>query len=786
MTDAAKSSARGYRPPNSDLVLTPGGSVKTIDLPLPRPCITILIHGVNDLAGVYADIEQGLCQGLTERLDRSAYAASVLRPASYTLPNRSNRMTLDPDAVFYRRQGTTAVGGGMPASVVIPFYWGFREDDGVDSETKKRYLQKDTPHGEWLDRYGNRLDKTGSKEGGMFANATTTLPDMWSEGFSGTLVGIPVNPMFGSPGHPLMKAPGRRYMVLAAQRLAALVRSIRKRNPDDTVNVVGHSQGTMITLLANAMLKDHGERPVDGAVFMNSPYSLVESWSEGTQMSVLQQTSAARVATLGGIVKFIGEKPHEAPAFSSLADRCAKACLSGPRWGDKACKLSIDGKEVPYTERDNRGHVTLYFTPQDQTVGMLNVQGIGWQGVSDNVTYSFDDPRQPVTPGVFVKRTVGRLGGHHFDTTIPALPALGPRFAQRVFTLRQRDGKPEEVGKPPTYTYVLKGDSYLGMTGETTWEGSGMDWSRKIGGNAELQDRQSVTIAAGALPVTFTPSFGRSGSTPGTRMDSQASGGVAPVRAPDDPIDAAIAVTNEGINPLESRVVGTPPNVPGMNTKIPAARDYEEQLPGNQGKVNPYTATTIEARNAAAADWQRVTVTSVDREGFYQRVTTMESPNQARQRRMNAPLKDQDGISFHSAISANPEHSRRALAYDVAIGQARSLEDPAFYAYLCRVADWRLGWNKANLDSGKGAKKDIGNGTLSDTASETDFAFLAQEPADIRALIQATAAYRQNGKLPTTAHDAPLPGLVATQTVYERDKGKPVRMGGVPPSLKPL
>ncbi|WP_322007022.1 effector protein Tle3 domain-containing protein [Paraburkholderia tropica] len=255
-------------------------------------------------------------------------------------------------------------------------------------------------------------------------------------------------------------------------------------------------------------------------------------------------------------------------------------------------------------------------------------------------------------------------------------------------------------------------------------------------------------------------------------------------------------INEQGISDYEQRLYGThlPREYcvqPGETTlyhcdRIPAARDYEEQLPGNQGKVNPYTATTIEARNAAAADWQRVTVTSVDREGFYQRVTTMESPNQARQRRMNAPLKDQDSISFHSAIPANPEHSRRALAYDVAIGQARSLEDPAFYAYLCRVADWRLGWNKAKLASGQYGQKVIDNGTLSDAASETDLAFLAQEPADIRALIQATAAYRQNGKLPRTAHDAPLPGLVATQTVYERDKGKPVRMGGVPPSLKPL
>ncbi|WP_322006171.1 effector protein Tle3 domain-containing protein, partial [Paraburkholderia tropica] len=89
------------------------------------------------------------------------------------------------------------------------------------------------------------------------------------------------------------------------------------------------------------------------------------------------------------------------------------------------------------------------------------------------------------------------------------------------------------------------------------------------------------------------------------------------------------------------------------------------------------------------------------------------------------------------------------------------------------VADWRLGWGHRDQKAYRNPNvaKDVQN----DQPSETDLAFLAKEPADIQALIQATAAYRQNGKLPGTAHDAPLPGLVATQTVYERDKGKPVR-----------
>ncbi|RBA93714.1 T6SS effector phospholipase Tle3 domain-containing protein, partial [Xanthomonas oryzae] len=52
------------------------------------------------------------------------------------------------------------------------------------------------------------------------------------------------------------KAPPRRYFVLAAERLAMLVSEIRRLAPDDTITIMGHSQGTLITLLAQAMLAD--------------------------------------------------------------------------------------------------------------------------------------------------------------------------------------------------------------------------------------------------------------------------------------------------------------------------------------------------------------------------------------------------------------------------------------------------------------------------------------------------------------------------------------------------
>ena len=162
----------------------------------------IVIHGVNDLGVSYKAVEHGLCEGLKERLGRG------FTPASYRMPVAADKDKLeeDPDAVFFKRSFNEETN-----SPVIPFYWGYRE---VSDKTG-------TKNGQYVDRYGNRLDKDLSKEGGPFGNATSSLPDMWRRG-----IYAPVDPV-GDALRPLCTAPGRMYMVLAAQRLAALISMIR-------------------------------------------------------------------------------------------------------------------------------------------------------------------------------------------------------------------------------------------------------------------------------------------------------------------------------------------------------------------------------------------------------------------------------------------------------------------------------------------------------------------------------------------------------------------------------
>ena len=148
-------------------------------------------------------------------------------------------------------------------------------------------------------------------------------------------------------------------------------------------------------------------------------------------------------------------------------------------------------------------------------------------------------------------------------------------------------------------------------------------------------------------------------------------------------------------------------------------------------------------------------------------VTRSETPYEARLRLQKDYIEP---LSFHSAIPNNPEHSRQVLAYDVAIGAGESVDDVTFYAYLCRVADWRLDWE----DTQDSANSQLD--TAADLPDEAVEKLYFQEDENNRILIDSTVAYRTSGVLPTLADK--MPNLVAAQTLLERDAGKPVHFGG--------
>jgi hypothetical protein len=193
-------------------------------------------------------------------------------------------------------------------------------------------------------------------------------------------------------------------MVLAAQRLAALIRIIRKESPNEPINIVAHSQGCFVSMLAHAILgSGAAAKPsqevvkADTLILNNWPYSVNQPLAERIQVSELQQTISAREETLARIVGYVVGKPSILPKFAELKEKGEG--VVGAKWQHDVNK-----------ERDNRGKIYLYYSPDDLTVGLANIQGIGWWGLYDHM-----------------------------------LKKLGGRFLQRVFA----SAKGPTTGAPP-------------------------------------------------------------------------------------------------------------------------------------------------------------------------------------------------------------------------------------------------------------------------------------------------------------------------------------------------
>ena len=692
---------------------------KVVEVPREQPCNIIMVHGVNDVGTSYGDVEEGLCAGLQDRLLRR------FKPGVHRVPGADDKKKVldDPDAVYFKR--TLATDTDSP---VIPFYWGFREVGNFSR----------TVNGQKTDRNGNRLDKDLSKGGGPFGNATSTLPDMWNRG-----VYAPIDPA-GDPLRPVKTGPGRMYMVLAARRLAALIAMIRQYEPTDTVNVVAHSQGCLLSLLAQAFLLEMGERTADTLILTHPPYSLDEkmgmamraaTFFQGDKDKAMEgfydfiatrQSVNARLQTLVNIVGGIARSRASAPVFGTISETGSCGMVHG-RW-------------KPDADRDNRGKVYLYFSPEDMTVALDNMRGIGWQGVPDAV----EDTRKTAAP---VTNSISDEA--NFETTRAlrtvrrkALGELGLAFRQRVFTAKLRphpgSGKAASVlvGQPP-HDFVLHVDgeddrAHVAASGRTLRES--LPVSPKMSANSEAKRHGIRTINGEALKVPCQADIR------GNQVDADkipAHSMLARVDREDrgpceavDPIDAATAVTGASALLVRNEVLPV-----SMTAWIPSSRHGDLAEPIRNRLEVAYN----EARSPGSSnpdDLVRFLSASLSRKGLVT-AQIQESPNAARLRWQ----QEYSPKSFHSVIFASRKNHQQVTAYDLSIGSGKAASDPVFYAYLCAVADWRL-----KLLNDKNQPRP---GILTwDVFLKSFGAYYAREPDWRKQLLRGNADYYSSGELP--------------------------------------
>ncbi|UYM55928.1 DUF3274 domain-containing protein [Leclercia adecarboxylata] len=361
---------------------------RNVGVPRPMPGIVILVHGVNDVGEAYQNQEKGILAGLSKRLNRQDFYAHEWKDYRITAPGRSP---------------------------IIPFYWGYkpvtyddyradqkryREEVGKMSE--KAHLPYDAyqenneknkaalgndgkgPFKFQSDNFKNALDMHFAKGGGTFANATTTIPDMLGPGAGGFGVAAAgfasLHLNDGDYTHPVYENPHRIYQFFAAQRLADLIIQIRSDpvTEKDVINVVAHSQGTIITMLANMLVKQAGYDPVNCVILNHSPYSLESRVFENIQPGY-QQTNAARQNTFKNFCRLMYTQWKGGGKISEGELQAMEASCTLRKPSDNP--LRTDDRY----SRSNDGKVYNYFCPNDGVVSLENVQGMGWRGIPQKI-----------------------------------------------------------------------------------------------------------------------------------------------------------------------------------------------------------------------------------------------------------------------------------------------------------------------------------------------------------------------------------------------------------------
>ena len=624
---------KGHKVIGSGAGVTMANRANDRNVPRPRdlPGIVIFSHGVNDPGANYETVEDGLCQGLNDRLDRDdmhkgAYGTLYKKAMQAKAEGKSDSQTKekenDPDTFLYKRDGSSS------HSVFIPFYWGYRASPKDILKDKSGNAIK--LRTQYQDVRGNRLDAHFAKAGGMFNNATVSIPDMYGPGFKSTHATRAVMNNHIMNNYQYSGAsPDRTYDVIAAKRLAMLISEIRVVAPDETITVMAHSQGTIISLLAQAMLHDEGKRYADCLILVDSPYSLNDGLvlSMISQAYVPRQTTQAKLQTLINIVTEVTRDPHQVPDPKELChDTKTHQGRAGPNWSPtKGSRLDQNGKMVSFAERDNRGRVFLYFCPSDDTVGLGIVKGIGKFGIPDTVD----------APNYYWESNRTRPTGT--TDTLKALLDLPARFTQRVWPVPGLDKT-----KPP----IL-----VGKKGTFNIDGIG-----------------PRNINADELTPAFVP-----------KMHGGEAGAVG-LEAPDAVTqDLALGNSNAVFQWKQIPSSGSS-TVDSLKSQFNAGKSAGDQTQnvefrggGGEFGGGSFTAWREETPNEALARMSEDPA-SLMKQGAYGMTNTtgVLSAN-----------------SYHSAILRDPWNHKWGTAMDVALGQAKTLDDKDWQALWIAIADWK-------------------------------------------------------------------------------------------------
>ncbi|MGJ7609836.1 MULTISPECIES: T6SS effector phospholipase Tle3 domain-containing protein [unclassified Variovorax] len=621
-------------------------TVGVLDL---MPGVIIFVHGVNSDGEWYFDASEEFAKGLNQRLGRDDLERLV--------PDKEG----NKDKVTANRYLKTDESGKRIRSPVIPFWWGYQTQPTERKIVKGTDQLGSTPAR--TDFYGNPLRTDGAWGGGPFQNGGSALTSFWlPTGFrKDVLFGmIDVNTINPVVGRMLCDCPPRLYYAHAARRLANLVKDIRKNLPNEPINIVSHSQGTIVAMCALFFLGDDVRGP-DTLILNSSPYRFDTAKTDfisaaDGRRSV--QPEPARVATfvnaariMAGATKGYPAPPE--PKFACTVEHkprhayddavyCHKPA-DAPQWQaeiggkveDPDGPRGQDGKpwwsNAKFERSDTRGKLFVNFNPGDRVIGVSAVSGMGWRGIPTRYMEKVNQEKN-VQQRLFAR---GTNGEHN--------PPVGT--------------KPNGIALPYFYKQIVP------VTADSNGEPAG-----------ELRDLRYLD-----------------GSEPNAmwKLDPEKIFGLVPVQGDLKP-------KKDG--EVESVIVNAP--------EVPRPLNLPQKFDGSYVRYDGQEGTTpdgtpVQPNSEQQEDFkddvryqERQTVMRRDEKGLPTHVT-YESWEEVEKRRRNKVGKVLVSPTNHAAIlrffndddGSSPVAD--VLSYDVTVGLGYAWHDEAYWNYLLDLADWK-------------------------------------------------------------------------------------------------
>ena len=630
---------------------------------VPLPGVVIFVHGVNSDGEWYKEAEQGLCDGLNDRLKRRDEHMVHPTPEGGQLTPATYMRELTPDGYIHPdMKSDTFMKDDDHFTPVIHFRWGYK----ANSDELQKYGD------------GIYLNEENYWGGGPFANGCTSLPDLWSDGLSENLfLWMHIQHLNPVNDRNVFACPPKSYYVLAALRLAKLVESIRKKQADIPITIVCHSQGNMIGMTAAffgdamAPVRDtagiEGRCVADTYVLCNPPYSLAsanisEDWSQSNMKDKHggkgRQSKAARIGTLRAFFDIIRQPASRRQKVEDINKAMENINHSFDAAVDSAA-YGIGGSTC--------GRVTLYCNPHDQVISALTVQGIGWRGMNkEEIKDTGDD-------GIFTQRvfaqgySVGVKGTYHYWTDHYNKPEPGkPEFwVPTSPEVEYSVGKGLDATRGHTLATILT--LFMAPIAIVAFKLFGL----RV--NALPDKDWKIPINAPELKLTFMPQALRFGK-PTEKFDQTYD---APGQLRDkyrkyeanDPYAGDRALPQkDGEDKREATdaALGDAGSEASMRYEDHARLRMEARREGQVEKTDQHVVGEDDTTKASAGykTWRE------------EKIKTYLAANV------------EEHATDHSTIMTNAMHAQKALAYDVAIGPCH-IRDEDMHKFRI-AADWRF------------------------------------------------------------------------------------------------